>query len=224
MAVKAVFFDLDGTLLDTSHDLANALNCVLRHHNLAELPYERIRSEVSNGATALIKLGFGSDLNEQEVSALRTQLLEYYLANIATHTCLFPGIEPLLNELNSHKIAWGIVTNKPHQYTSALIDQLTFAYAPAAVVSPEHVGISKPDPAPLLHACELAACKPSEAVYVGDHLRDIECGYNAGMRTIAVGYGFVPEPGDHLNWKATHCVDHADEIWPIIRRYSLNSQ
>lgn len=223
MAVKAVFFDLDGTLLDTSRDLAGALNYLRRQHGLAELPYDRIRADVSNGATALIKLGFGETLSDTEMAELRARLLEYYLANIATHTCLFPGIEELLDTLSSHQIRWGVVTNKPRQYTSALMDQLTFAYAPAAVVSPEHVGVSKPHPAPLLHACKLAACDVSEAIYVGDHLRDIECGHNAGMRTIAVGYGFMPTPGDHVNWNATHCVEHANEIWPIIHNYSLNS-
>lgn len=218
MTIKAVFFDLDGTLLDTSHDLANALNKLRRQHGLPELAYEKIRNEVSNGAGALIKLGFGANLTEDELAVFREGLLAYYLANIAIHTQPFPGIEDLLKTLQENNISWGVVTNKPAQYTAALLDQLTFHYPPVAIVSPEHVGVSKPDPAPLLHACELASCNIEDAIYIGDHLRDIECGQNAGMDTIAVGYGFMSKPNEHMSWNATYHVNHASEIWPIINQ------
>lgn len=218
MALRAVFFDLDGTLLDTSMDLGNALNSVLEQNKLQKLKHEKIRPHVSNGAMALIKLGFGNELPTPELQKHRQALLDFYNNNIATHTKPFDGVTELIQALTASGIQWGIVTNKPALYTQELMKNITFSSEPVATVCPEHLGISKPDPAPLLHACKLAGCEPTEALYVGDHLRDIECGSNAKMPTIAVGYGFTA--GDeHKRWGATHCVDLASEIWPLIREH-----
>jgi 2-phosphoglycolate phosphatase len=218
MTLKAVFFDLDGTLLDTSDDLADALNRLLLEQGRAPLAYERIRQEVSNGGTAMVKLGFGT-LPEAELQPLRQRLLDLYHTNIAVHTKAFPGITELIQRLAQLGIAWGIVTNKPKLYTGALMQHFHFAAPPAAIVSPDHVGVGKPNPAALLHACQLAACLPNEAIYIGDHLRDIECGHNAGMPTIAVGYGFTQDPHEHRHWNATHVADRVVDIWPILSTY-----
>ncbi len=218
MPLQAVFFDLDGTLLDTSQDLAAALNRLRREQGREPLPYAAIRPEVSNGATALVKLGFGA-LPDAALLPLRQRLLDLYLQHIAEHTRPFAGIEELIARLAERDIAWGIVTNKPQLYTAALMRHFTFAAPPCATVSPDHVGVGKPNPAALLYACDRAACAPGNALYVGDHLRDIECGRNAGMPTIAVGYGFTSDPSEHRTWNATHVADTAHEIWPIVSSY-----
>lgn len=219
MPLKAVFFDLDGTLLDTSADLGSALNNVRREQQLPELPHNVIRQHVSNGAGALIKLGFGDNLEDDQHAFYRTRLLDFYLGSIAQYTRPFPGIEDLIARLTEHQLAWGIVTNKPGAYTRALMSYFTFASSPSAVVSPDCVGIGKPAPEPLLHACRLTGCAPDEALYVGDHLRDIQCGHNADMPTIAVGYGFTEAPDEYLHWNATHTARTADDIWPVIQTY-----
>lgn len=216
--LKAVFFDLDGTLLDTSEDLGHALNQVRREHGLEDLPQAVIRKEVSNGATALVKLGFGP-LSQEKLEPLRQRLLEMYQQHIALHTKPFEGIEELIQNLADHGINWGIVTNKPQLYTAELMRHFQFATPPCATVSPDQVGVGKPDPAPLFFACETAGCSPAEAIYIGDHQRDIECGRNAGMPTIAVGYGFTADPDEHRNWDATHVADRVADIWPIISTY-----
>lgn len=216
--IKAVFFDLDGTLLDTSKDLGAALNTVLSHYGNDVLPFETIRPHVSNGANALIKLGFGDQLSPEAHQEYRQRLLDAYLADIATETCAFAGIVGLIAQCAAHDIAWGIVTNKPAVYTDALMRHFTFASPPIAQISPDHVSRAKPDPEGLLMACELANCLPHEAVYVGDHERDIEAGKNANMATIAVGYGFTPTTECHLAWGADYTVSSASEIWPIIAR------
>ncbi len=219
MPLKAVFFDLDGTLLDTSADLGNALNSLRREQQLPELPHNIIRQHVSNGAGALVRLGFGEALEEEQHSLYRTRLLDFYEGSIARHTRPFPGIEALIARLAEHRLAWGIVTNKPGAYTRALMNHFTFAAPPSAVVSPDHVGIGKPAPEPLLHACRLTGCEPAEALYVGDHLRDIQCGHNAAVPTIAVGYGYTETPDEYLHWNATHTARTADDIWPVIQTY-----
>lgn len=218
-AIKAVLFDLDGTLLDTSEDLAHALNHVRRQYGLTDLPYDMIRPHVSNGATALIRLGFGDDVSDEKMQALREALLAMYQQHIALFTKPFAGIETLIQQLADHGIAWGIVTNKPQIYTAELMQHFEFASAPCATVSPDQVGVSKPNPAGLLFACQAAGCQPAEAIYIGDHLRDIESGHNAGMPTIAVGYGFTSDPDEHRHWGATHIADTVAELWPIIEGY-----
>lgn len=217
-SLKAVFFDLDGTLLDTSEDLGHALNQVRREQGLEDIPQAIIREQVSNGATALIKLGFGP-LGDDKLVPLRQRLLDMYLQHIALHTKPFEGIEELIEQLARQEISWGIVTNKPQLYTTELMRHFEFASPPCATVSPDQVGVGKPNPAGLLLACEAAKCHPSEAIYIGDHLRDIECGHNAGMPTIAVGYGFTSHADEHRTWNATHVADEVADIWPIITTY-----
>ncbi len=217
-SLKAVFFDLDGTLLDTSEDLGHALNQVRRDQGLENLPQDVIREQVSNGATALIKLGFGP-VSDEVLVPLRQRLLEMYLQHIALHTKPFDGIAELIEQLTRHEIAWGIVTNKPQLYTAELMRHFEFASAPCATVSPDQVGVGKPDPAGLLFACKAAGCVPEEAIYIGDHKRDIDCGHNAGMPTIAVGYGFTSHADEHRTWNATHVADQVADIWPIITTY-----
>ncbi len=217
-SLKAVFFDLDGTLLDTSEDLGHALNQVRREQGLEDIPQAIIREQVSNGATALVKLGFGP-LEDDKLVPLRQRLLDMYLQHIALHTKPFEGIEELIEQLTRREIPWGIVTNKPQIYTAELMRYFEFASPPCATVSPDQVGVGKPNPAGLLYACEAAGCAPKDAIYIGDHLRDIECGHNAGMPTIAVGYGFTSHADEHRSWNATHVADQVSDIWPIIHSY-----
>lgn len=219
MTLRAVFFDLDGTLLDTSLDLGSALNNVRSTAGLTPLAPEVIRPHVSNGAAGLIKLGFGEALSDTDFADYRHQLLTHYADAIAQHTRPFAGVESLIEQLHTHGIAWGIVTNKPRAYTESLMQHFTFAAPPSATVCPDHVNASKPAAEPLLLACQLTGCLPTEAIYIGDHLRDIECGRNAGMPTIAVGYGFTDTADAHLKWNASHTVEHASEIWPVISTY-----
>lgn len=217
-SLKAVFFDLDGTLLDTSEDLGHALNQVRREQGLEDIPQAIIREQVSNGATALIKLGFGP-LEDDQLVPLRQRLLDMYLQHIALHTKPFDGIEKLIEQLARREIPWGIVTNKPQIYTAELMRYFEFASPPCVTVSPDQVGVGKPHPAGLLFACKAAGCAPKDAIYIGDHLRDIECGHNAGMPTIAVGYGFTSHADEHRTWNATHVADQVSDIWPIITTY-----
>lgn len=216
--IKAVFFDLDGTLLDTSKDLGAALNAVRQAHGLHALADALTRAEVSNGATALVKLGFG-EIDNEALQAYRQELLNYYLQNIAHHSIAFDGIEPLIKALSQAKLQWGIVTNKPEAYTTPLMRHFIFASQPCAIVCPEHVAAAKPDPQGLMLACQQAGCLPHEAIYVGDHLRDIQAGKNANMATIAVGYGFTATRTCHLAWGADYTVNSAHEIWPIIQTF-----
>ena len=219
MTLRAVFFDLDGTVLDTAVDMTNALNALLKSVGKKTLPLDIVRKHVSNGAAALVKLGFGITEEDPSFLELRQKFLDFYAADLASHTHPFPGIEELIVKLTENEVKWGLITNKPWVYTEPLMQNFEFAQAPLTVICPDHVKQRKPAPDSLFLACEIAGCNINEVIYVGDHQRDIECGIRAGCDTIAVGYGYIADDSNHNDWGATHVVDKSEELWPVIQTY-----
>lgn len=217
--IRAVMFDLDGTLLDTAPDFVVVLNQLLTEQQRPNLPDEVIRACVSNGSKALIKLAFGIDETDAQFELLRQRMLELYLQHCCVHTKPFPGIDSLLQQLAENNIAWGIATNKPAAYTLPLMTGIDMQPAPASVICPDHVTKAKPDPESLLLASKQIGCLPEEIIFIGDHKRDIDCGKGAGSITIAAAYGYLEKDEDPASWNADHCVNHADEIWPVIKQY-----
>lgn len=217
MAVlKAVFFDLDGTLIDTAPDFVHVVNTMLLQDKRPLIAEEDIRNTVSDGSRALIKLAYQIDESDSKFEALRQRLLDLYEQNIAINSKPFPGINDLLQKLGQHDIAWGIATNKPEHYTRLLMQQLQLEPAPVIVLSPEQVPQAKPAPDSLYIACQAADCTVKQAVYIGDHKRDIDCGINAGMKTITAAYGYVPKDDDVKQWNADFIANSASELWPLI--------
>lgn len=215
-SVRAVIFDLDGTLLDTAPDFVVVLNQLLEENQRGPLPADTIRASVSNGARALVNLGFGIDPTHTDFEKLRERLLELYTQHIAVFTQPFPGIPELLATLEANNISWGIATNKPSAYTHLLLKSLTFNPPPVSIICPEDVTQRKPHPESIFLASQHVGCTPAEIIYVGDHKRDIDCGRDAGAITIAAAYGYI-EAGDDINsWGADYRVNHANEIWPLV--------
>jgi len=200
--IRTVLFDLDGTLADTAPDLAHALNTQLVEEGKKALPYETIRPEVSHGATALVKLGFGVGPGDAGFDRLRERFLALYSADLCKHTKPFAGIEPLLKSLQQQGINWGIVTNKPAFLTDPLVAGLKLTPAPTCVVSGDTVANRKPHPEPMLLACTQAGSQPRECLYVGDAERDVTAGIAAGMRTIVACYGYIEAHEAPESWPA----------------------
>ena len=220
--LKAVFFDLDGTLIDTAPDFIYVVNKMLADADLPLLAEAQIRNTVSEGSRALITLAFGLRETDPGFSEKRQQLLDLYEQHLAENSRPFPGINDLLTELGQRNIAWGIATNKPEHYTSLLMQQLNLEPAPVVVLSPDQVPNAKPAPDSLYICCEAADCAINEAVYIGDHKRDIDCGKNAGMTTIAAAYGYIGEGDSAESWQADHLVTEAKDIWPLLQElYAL---
>lgn len=210
--IKAVLFDLDGTFADTAQDLAEALNFVLQKNGKETLTFDEIRPVVSNGGIALIKLGFKIEQDHPQFDEYRQQLLEYYEKNIAKWTRPFEGMEAVLNYLEQQGVAWGIVTNKPAWLTDPLMAALTLPTQPQCIVSGDTLKTRKPDPEPLLHACELMNCVPSDTIYIGDAERDIQAGQNANMQTLVALFGYIGEDDNPHSWGATDLVNHPHDI------------
>ena len=218
MTLKAVLFDLDGTLLDTAPDFVTALNALLTEEKRPALDYQSIRNTVSNGAKALVQLGFQLDETDADFERLRLRLLALYNQHLADQTRPFDGIHDVLAFASEQGMSWGVVTNKPLLYTEPLLKQMPFHVAPHTVICPEDVTHRKPHPEPLLLACKQLACKPGEAIYLGDHRRDIESAQNASMLTIACAYGYIDTNEDIADWHADYTVQHAREIIPVLKK------
>ena len=200
--VRTVLFDLDGTLLDTAPDLADALNAVLAENHRPPLSFQEIRGVVSHGGMALIRLGFALDESHPDFNPLRLRLLALYRDKISNKTRPFPGMGELLDQLERRGLNWGVVTNKPGWLTEPLLKNLGLFERAACIVSGDTLANRKPHPAPMLHACEQAGSTPEQCVYVGDAQRDIEAGRNAGMHTLVALFGYFQEQDRPHEWHA----------------------
>ncbi len=215
--ISCVLFDLDGTLVDTAPDMANALNRTLVNHGRRPLAFEAIRPSVSLGGVALVKLAFELDEADPELDRLRKEFLAIYRDNLSSESCLFPGMELVLAGLEEISASWGIVTNKPAWLTNPLMQDLQLDARTGCIVSGDTLEQRKPHPAPLLHACELLQCNPGETVYVGDARRDIEAGASAGMTTLVAAYGYIDKADNPDDWGADGLVDSPEEILSWVR-------
>ncbi len=213
-APRAVLFDLDGTLIDTAPDFAGVLNRQLVAHGRRPLPYEVVRSAVSQGARAVVALGFADrfPVESAEFEAIRQEFLASYLQHLADETRLFPGMDELLTALESRGIPWGIVTNKPSLYTTPLLKALRLDHRCKVAICPDMVTHTKPHPEPMFKAAEMLGVAPDQCVYVGDHERDIEAGKRASMITVAVSYGYIQDGDSPADWDADHLVDSVFEL------------
>ncbi|WP_035060695.1 HAD family hydrolase [Andreprevotia chitinilytica] len=210
--IKAVLFDLDGTLADTAPDLGAALNKLLTEEGRPIQPYSAIRPIASHGARGLIGLGFGVTPQDAAFTGLRERFLAHYEAAPCDATKLFEGIAELIEAIAARGLAWGIVTNKPMKYTDLLLPQLPLPIPPGVVVSGDTVGVPKPDPKPMLHAASMLGIDPTHCVYVGDAERDIEAGRKVGMRTVLADYGYIAATDAPGEWGADLRISYPLEL------------
>jgi len=198
MTLRAILFDLDGTLLDTAPDMIGALNALRAENRLNPLPFDEARACVSHGSRRLVQLGF-PDADPQRFAELQRRFLAIYAARLSAQTRLFEGMDRVLAELSSRGLAAGVVTNKPGWLTDALLAALELSERFACVVSGDTLPERKPHPLPMLHAARLAGAEPRACVYVGDAQRDIQAARAAGMGALVATYGYL---GADENWQA----------------------
>src|ERR1044071_24428 len=135
MTTQAVLFDLDGTLVDTAADLGNAANHVRETLGMPPLPLPSYRQFASAGARGLLRIALDVTPEHPDYAAHRARFLDHYRDNLSRHSRLFDGIEALLSTLEQRRVRWGIVTNKPRLYTTALLSELTLDRRAAIVIS-----------------------------------------------------------------------------------------
>lgn len=197
--LRAVLFDLDGTLLDTAPDMVGALNALRAEESLMPLPYEAVRGAVSHGAARIVKAGF-ADADAETLLRLQQRFLDIYRGALSRETQLFPGMNTVLQALSDWRIKSGIVTNKAAWLTDPLLAQLGLRERFACVVSGDTLAERKPHPLPLLHAAALAEVSPGECIYVGDAERDVQAAHAANMPALVANYGYLHADEDSTAW------------------------
>jgi phosphoglycolate phosphatase len=188
--IQGVFFDLDGTLVDSAPDLIAAMNRLRTELDEGAVDAAAVGEVVSRGGRAMLRRGFPA-ADENTIDALLPRFLELYAQDIAVHTRPYAGIEEMLQALEARGVPWGIVTNKAGDLARAVAAELGLHTRSAALVSGDCLPVRKPDPGTVLHAAKLAGVAPERSVYVGDDARDIEAGRDAGMMTVAAGWGYL---------------------------------
>ncbi len=212
--LQAVFFDLDGTLVDSAPDLIVAMQRLRAELGEAPVDVTAIGEVVSKGGRAMLRRGF-ADADDARIEVLLPRFLDLYADAIATHTRLYSGMDDVLGALERRDIRWGVVTNKPGRLARALLAAIELDKRCAAMVSGDCLPLRKPDPAPLLHACALAGVDAGRSVYVGDDMRDIEAGQRAGMKTIAAGWGYL-NGEDPRAWQADSVALSPGELLGVL--------
>ncbi|MRI34494.1 phosphoglycolate phosphatase [Endozoicomonas sp. OPT23] len=219
--IEAVFFDLDGTLMDTASDFINVMHQMQTLDQKPLIDPEIIYKHVSEGSRKMVELAYQLAPGTQELEEKRNIFLDCYDRHIkrvdrASPAMLYPGISKLLKNLEEKNIVWGVITNKPADYASLLIEQNGLKERSQTLICPDHVSRNKPDPESLLLACQQTGTSPENCLYVGDHFRDIEAGRAAGMTTIAALYGYITDDDNPASWQADHYINQASEILPLL--------
>lgn len=204
-ATRMVLFDLDGTLIDSAPDLAAAANAMRVVRGQAALPLPSLRPMVGAGARGMIGAALGVRPGDDMYETLRTEFLDRYQAGLLDHTAVFADMVPVLESLEATGTRWGIVTNKAERFAWPVIDGLALSARAAVVICGDTTPHSKPHPAPLLEAARRVAVEPSQCVYVGDDLRDVQAGRAASMLTLAAAWGYLGQ-GDSIDTWGAHAV------------------
>ncbi len=207
MSLPGILFDLDGTLLDTAPDLLAATNCVLELIGYPEQTLANIRHYAGDGARAMVNAGMKNTLSDEEWRRLSPIFRDYYFRHAHEHTTLFPGAQEVLETFNAQKRPWGIVTNKPVELTQPLLPKFPILNTGLGIVCGDTLPVAKPHPEPLWYLLDKHKLSREHWTFVGDHLRDIQAGVKAGMRTIVARYGYIPRHENIFTWGADAYID-----------------
>jgi phosphoglycolate phosphatase len=213
--IKAVFFDLDGTLADTAPDLAYAINRMRDTRGLPPLALAETRPVTSLGARGLLNVGFGIGPEHAGYGAMREEFLLLYEKNICRETRLFPGAAELLDGIEARRMRWGIVTNKVERLARLLLDRLDMTSRASCIIGGDTAPRPKPHPDPLLAACRAIGVDARACLYVGDDRRDVEAARAAEMQVAAARWGYC-NGGDPESWNADWIVTEPRELLSLL--------
>jgi phosphoglycolate phosphatase len=215
--IKAVLFDLDGTLIDSAPDLGAAADKMRTDRGLPSLPLEHYRPMAGAGARGMLGIAFGITPEHPDFPALREEFFRNYESCMTQRTYVFEGVVQLIASLAERGVAWGVVTNKSMRFTAPLTRAMPLFATAKAVVGGDSTPHPKPHPAPLLEAARQVGVQPIECLYVGDDLRDMQAGKAAGMGTVAATYGYLGST-DVRDWGADVQIDTPMALLKLLER------
>jgi phosphoglycolate phosphatase len=214
-SLKAIIFDLDGTLVDSARDLRDAVNVLLAEEDLRQIDLDEVKSMIGDGAAKLVERAVaatGGDLSR--LPALIARFLQIYEANASRHTEAYPGVVETLSALRELGLPLAVVTNKPYAATIDILEALGLRAYFDAVVGGDTLPERKPHPAPILAALRHLGVTPEAALMVGDNYHDVQAARAAGVRAFAVTYGYSHKR--HAELGADHLIDTMSELLPVV--------
>ncbi len=185
--IKAIIFDLDGTLIDSVEDLANSVNFTLGRLDLPLHTREEIKSFVGDGVQKLLKRALGQNHTGKFAAAFAI-FMEHYGSHCTDNTVLYPGVAEALPEL-AQKYTLGVFTNKSLKFSLKILEALEISSYFKEVLGGDSLSTKKPDPAGLFFLAEKWHLTPDQIIMVGDHATDIEVGQRAGCKTVFIEGG-----------------------------------
>ena len=213
---EAVWFDLDGTLFNTSDNIIPAIKAALTHFDYPIPEDEFLRRNINFGSRGVLARAIGCEKDDPKIEELHEVYSKHYINDLSSKSVWFDGIEAIVERLENEGTPWGVITNKIEYFTIPLVKQLGIDQRIAVLVCGDTVEESKPSAKPLLHACKQTGHDPQKCIYIGDNSTDIIAGRAAGMATVAAAYGFVPTGESAYDWGADAVVENPAELGNIL--------
>jgi phosphoglycolate phosphatase len=207
-----ILFDLDGTLVNSGQDIANAVNHTIENMGLTPLPVAELLSYVGDGVRVLLQRSLarlGRDDVDEQIEVFRAFYTEHHLDN----TYIYPGISELLDQLKGSNL--GIVTNKPGHFARRVVSGLGLDHHFATLVGGDETDLIKPHADPLLAACKNLGVSPENGIMIGDFHNDVGGGRAAGMTTCGVTWGFAGSQSV-IEAQPDHLATNAEELRKVI--------
>jgi len=216
---RAIFFDLDGTLVDSVADMAFAVSKMLAHFDQPAPGIKQVSTWVGNGAQQLVKRALTGTMHGEPEKELLDKAMplfnRYYHENLALHSELYDHVEHTLQTLKSAGMPLACITNKPAQFTEILLENINIAQYFSLVVSGDTLATKKPHPGPLLHAAQELGIHIDECLMVGDSKSDIEAAHQAGCPVVALSYGYNHGEDIRLH-NPNITIDSIEELLPLL--------
>lgn len=217
--MKAVLFDLDGTLIDSAPGLGFAADLMRTKRGLPSLPLACYRPLAGAGARGMLAIALGQTVLSPDYETLKNEFFTEYEACMLQHCELFSGVAELIGALGGLDLKWGIVTNKSKRFTVPIVHSIAHFSSVQTVVSGDSTAHAKPHPEPLFEAARQLGISPSDCIYVGDDKRDIDAAKAAGMPSYAAAWGYL---GEHAvdSWQADGVLTSPVDLLAICARLS----
>jgi len=214
--IRALIFDLDGTLIDSKQDLVLSVNATLRAIGREELPADLVASYVGSGAPVLIGRALGGSPDSEELQRALRYFLSHYEQHQLDNTRAYPGVREALVQLNGTPMA--VLTNKPANISVRILEGLGLAQFFQVIYGGNSFATKKPDPLGANTVLSDLQAAASEAAMVGDSEVDVQTARNAGMISAIVNFGFGIH--DRGKYPADVYLDRMEELLPLIARDS----
>ena len=216
--VRAVLFDLDGTLIDSAPDLGAAADKMRLDRGLPSLSAACYRPMAGAGARGMIGVALGLTPEHPDFVALREEFFANYEQCMTQRTYAFEGVSELIAHLAVIDLPWGIVTNKSTRFTEPLMFAMPLFSSARTVICGDTTPYAKPHPEPLWEAAKRLAIDPVHCLYVGDDERDIVAGLAAGMVTVAATYGYLGKKADPSLWGAHAIINFPGDLLKMLAK------